>query len=238
MALRFATSLLLLLCAAPAAAQPNSAAPTTQPTGSLADLAEAWHALDAELEQEQRPIRRNNAPAQAEPRNTERISNAANSSLWRTLGALAAVLALIAFVAWGYRQLSNQPGFPLAGRFRRPNAIEILARQNITPRQSIVLIRVGPRIVLVGQSPDRLAALDVIADHQLAAQIAGDLNTGKAKATDDDFADCFSNEKKQYNDQNNTDEPPAHLRVANTQDQVRSTLERVKSLMPSLRDKT
>lgn len=96
---------------------------------------------------------------------------AAGGSWLRSLGSLVAVIGLIALLAWGYRAAG---GGLTALRPRRSGVIELVSRVSLSPRQSLCLVRVGPRMVLVGASGDRLTSLDVIEDAALVAQLAGD----------------------------------------------------------------
>ncbi|MEP0847711.1 MAG: flagellar biosynthetic protein FliO [Phycisphaerae bacterium] len=89
----------------------------------------------------------------------------------RTFGSLAAVVALIGLLAWGYRAVTSS-GFSRRGR--RAGVIEIISRTALSPRQGLVLVRVGPRMVLVGTTHERLTALDVIDDAELCARLAGE----------------------------------------------------------------
>lgn len=97
---------------------------------------------------------------------------ASPASPWsRTFGSLAAVIGLIGLFAWGYRAVTSS-GFSRRGR--RAGVIEIVSRTALSPRQGLVLVRVGPRMVLVGTTHERLSALDVIDDAELCARLAGE----------------------------------------------------------------
>lgn len=97
---------------------------------------------------------------------------AAPVSPWsRTFGSLAAVIGLIGLLAWGYRAVTTS-GFSRRGR--RTGVIEIVSRTALSPRQALVLVRVGSRMVLVGTTHERLTALDVIDDAEQCARLAGE----------------------------------------------------------------
>ncbi len=88
----------------------------------------------------------------------------------RGLVPLLLVLMLIGGLAVAARRL-------LPSQWRRSfggqGVIEVLARQQLSPRQSVVLLKVGRRVVLVGLAPDRVTSLDTIVDPDEVALIVG-----------------------------------------------------------------
>ena len=131
--------------------------------------ADPWTAVEPRSD-EQRIVRRagvsdvqSAAPAQR--------SWMTGGSWSRTIASLLGVLGLIVLLGWGYRAAI---GAPLAlARSRHPGLLDVISRVGIGPRQSLCLVRFGSRLVLVGVSADRLAALDVVSDPDLAARLAG-----------------------------------------------------------------
>ncbi len=85
--------------------------------------------------------------------------NAAAGVKWYRNGfvALGAVLLLIAIVAWGVRRFG--PKSQLGG-----SAIRVLSRSHLSPKQSLALIRVSNRVMLVGITPDRISHLTTFDD--------------------------------------------------------------------------
>jgi flagellar protein FliO/FliZ len=71
--------------------------------------------------------------------------------------ALGAVLLMIAIVAWGLKRFG--PKGQLGG-----SAIRILSRSHLSPKQSLALIRVSDRVMLVGITPDRISHLTTFDD--------------------------------------------------------------------------
>ncbi len=71
--------------------------------------------------------------------------------------ALGAVLLVIAIVAWGVKRFG--PRAQLGGA-----AIRILSRSHLSPKQSLALIRVSDRVMLVGITPDRISHLTTFDD--------------------------------------------------------------------------
>lgn len=97
-----------------------------------------------------------------------------NGGSWaRTTLSLVAVVSLALLLAWGYRSAAMGAN-PLTPRGRSGGLIQVIGRQSISPRHAVCLVRVGPRLVLVGQSQDRLTQLDVIEDAALVSQLVGE----------------------------------------------------------------
>jgi flagellar biogenesis protein FliO len=132
-------------------------------------------------------------------------SGAPKRSWLRTIGALAGVVGLIVLLAWGYRAAASG-GLSWANRSRRPGLIEVLSKTMLSPRQSLCLVRVGSRVVLVGQTQDRLCALDVIEDAGLAASLAGQALAGKPDSSSTEFQKALESEAGGYR---NEDDVPA-----------------------------
>ena len=83
----------------------------------------------------------------------------------RTLGALALVVVLI-FAA---RIMLKRFG-PVSGQQRR-DMLDVLARATVSPRHQLLLVRVGRRVVLVGQSPASLSTLSEVTDPDEVASL-------------------------------------------------------------------
>ncbi len=111
---------------------------------------------------------------------------------------LAGVTALIALLGWGYRATLNGSA-GLGFRGRHAGVIQVLSRVAIAPRQSVCLMRIGPRLVLVGISPNALRTLDVIADADLVARLAGEQLSAKSAArVGEPFTQTLAEESKSY----------------------------------------
>lgn len=129
-----------------------------------------------------RVIRRKPETAPAALRESRDAPTAATASnSWsRTLASLAGVVAMIMFLAWGAKSVGK---LGVAGaRPRKTGLIEVISRTMISQKQSVCLVRVGPRMVLIGVTPERMQALDVITDAEMVSRLAGDaLNVERAR---------------------------------------------------------
>jgi len=122
---------------------------------------------------------------------------ATGHSWTRTAGALAGVVGLIGLLAWGYRALS-QGQLSLVGRGRGQGLIQVISRTPLSARQSLCLVRIGPRLVLIGQSGDALRALDVIDDADLVARLSGWAASQRGNSSRQEFERCLQEQARDY----------------------------------------
>jgi len=84
------------------------------------------------------------------------------------VAALVLVLVVIGLVFWAVRKY-----VPGMRRLTGSGVVRVLARTYLSPRQSVTLIKVGRRILVVGQSADRLSALGEVSDEQEVSELLG-----------------------------------------------------------------
>jgi flagellar biogenesis protein FliO len=151
-------------------------------------------------------------------------------SMARTLGALAGVVGLIVLLAWGYRAMTGGR-LNLLSKPRRPGLIELVSKTSLSARQSLCLVRVGPRLVLIGQSPENLRTLDVIDDADLAARLIGEAAGQRAGSSQAEFQDCLEREAMGYRHDTiavNETIPPEGRRLADVQQGLTDTIQRIR----------
>jgi flagellar biogenesis protein FliO len=78
--------------------------------------------------------------------------------LFNTLTALGAVIGIIFLVKAGHKKWAQRGGRILAGS-GGPPVVEVLGRTIIAPRSHLVLVRLGQRILVLGDSPNGLRTL-------------------------------------------------------------------------------
>lgn len=97
----------------------------------------------------------------------------------RTLLALAVVVVLIFVAGILLKRFS-----PVSGPQRR-EVLDVLARTTVSPRHQLLLVRVGRRVVLVGQAPASLTTLSEVSDaEEVAALIDAIAGAGSGKTVD------------------------------------------------------
>ena len=121
------------------------------------------------------------------------LRNDTSTSLWKTFFSLLIVLALIVVLALLFRWFSMKGKLNL-----NHSGIEILARNTIGPKQSLCLIKVGGRLVLIGQSPNHMASLHTVEDDEEIAHIMGQIEQSGNKSITNTFGRMFHREAQDY----------------------------------------
>ena len=86
------------------------------------------------------------------------------ADLFRMLGSLALVVALMLALLWGLRQLQSKINSQNSGR-----RLQIIESLSVGTRQKVALIRVGEREVLIGISPTQINGIASWPDGHLPA---------------------------------------------------------------------
>lgn len=102
---------------------------------------------------------------------------------WRTLGALVLVVALILALRWLLRR-----GARLRSAGSAAQVIEVLSRTGVSARQSLLLVRVGRRLLVVGAAPESMTTLAQIDDPAQVAELIGSLEQARANSLSNSFA--------------------------------------------------
>ena len=74
-----------------------------------------------------------------------------SADVFRMLGSLALVIALLVALLWALRKLQGKMNSQNAGR-----RLQVIESLNVGTRQKVALIRVGKREVLIGISPTQI----------------------------------------------------------------------------------
>ena len=147
----------------PIAAPPavGSGAATTQPVETAARSGSPLDATE---------IQRGSAsPADPSNKSTTAADAAAPSvELPRIALALTAVIGLIFLLRWGSRKM-----FALPSNAGNAHLMQVVSRTSLSPRQQMLLVRVGRRLVMIGDSGGRLSSLGQIEDPDEVAQVLG-----------------------------------------------------------------
>jgi flagellar biosynthetic protein FliO len=122
-------------------------------------------------------------------------------SPWRTLGSLLIVLALMIAAAYIFKR------FFLASHRKGSSAgIEIIARNTISPKQSLCLVQLGRHLLLLGLSPNHITSLQTIDDPEDIAHILGLLEKDKSHSISSTFTRLFQHENQYYDQEENIDD--------------------------------
>lgn len=129
--------------------------------------------------------------------------------IWRVAGALAVVLALILLLKWGGARFMA-PG----ARARSTQAVQIVSRSVVAPRQQIMLVQVGRRLVVVGDCGTSMSPLCEISDPDEVASLLGQIRDERSVATKSfknlfgTATDRFTEESKEAADEVQSSDAP------------------------------
>jgi flagellar biogenesis protein FliO len=100
-----------------------------------------------------------------------------SADLSRMALALLAVIGVIFALRWGARRMSLVPGADRSG------AIKVISRSIVSPKQQVLMLQVGKRLVIVGDSAGQMHPLCEITDpDEVAALIGGSRQEANALA--------------------------------------------------------
>ena len=176
-------ALFLLLCCA--------AAPTSGPTTSTASVPKS--AVERE------PIRRNTEivkmpatnAASADARN--RANSGATVDLKRVGLSLMLVLGVIFAARFAMKKL-----FPAVSVGRNSQVISVVSRSVIGPKQQFLLVKLGKRLVLIGDSGVSMSPLAEITDPSEVAELVGQLQSESNHSSVGAFASMFRKAETQF----------------------------------------
>ncbi|MBI9017111.1 MAG: FliO/MopB family protein [Phycisphaerae bacterium] len=114
-------------------------------------------------------------------------------STWKMMGSLILVIIVIFGIALAVRRF--MPGGKVLGNI---TAVKVLSRTAIGPRQSLCLVRLGSRILLVGLSSGHMTTLQSIDDPDEISRIMGLIESESNSSITNSFGSLFSRESSQY----------------------------------------
>jgi flagellar biogenesis protein FliO len=114
---------------------------------------------------------------------------------------LAAVLALIFVLRWVARW-----AFPSVASARPTSAMRVLSRTAVSPKQQLLLVQVGKRVLVVGDSAGQLRGISEIAEPNEAAALVAQITEEQSRSSTKAFGSLFGRAKNGFEAR---DEAPA-----------------------------
>lgn len=157
----------------------------------------------------------------------EAAASSAGPSIPRIIGSLALVAGLIVGLGFAYRKL-------FTGQNKGGGAVTVISRQMLTPKHQVFVLRVGQRLLVVGDSGQGMQPLAEVTDPAEMSEIIGEATSVSLRA--DAFAATLEEVDSQYaadgdeeDEVAQRNEPPAgDLGMARTE--VQSLLAKVRQL--------
>jgi flagellar biogenesis protein FliO len=129
----------------------------------------------------------------ARPAAQKPSSTGSSLDVRRILLALAVVIALICALKW-----LSKLFFPAAAGNRSSRAVQVLSRTVIGPKQQFLLLQVGKRVIVVGDSGNGMTALSEITDPEEIAALVGQVQEEKGDSISKAFGGLFSRAKQKF----------------------------------------
>jgi len=116
--------------------------------------------------------------------NNDLTDSASGSWVLDTVTALGVVVGLIFLLRWLYMKISGQP------TSTRPasSAVEVLSRTTVAPRNHVLILRVGNRLLVVGDSNNGMRTLANIEDEEEVANILATVSAGQTNSVSRSFS--------------------------------------------------
>lgn len=114
-------------------------------------------------------------------------------SIWDILWPLLIVLGGIVVLFWAARRF-----LPGMRRMAGSRAVEVLGRTYLSPRQSVTVVRLGRRILVIGQTAEQLSALASISDPEEVSELVGLCEGSGQNSATATFGKIFRGLDRQY----------------------------------------
>ena len=155
-------------------------------------------------------------PAKSSTVTTRPSGVAKPSAVGFDTGRVAVSLAIVITLIFALRWLSQRMfGKAVAGRASR--AVQVLSRNVISPKQQLLVVQVGRRLLVLGDSGQQMNALCEITDPEEMAALIGQLHEERRESSGNPFGTIFGRAGSDFAEKGNV-EPPRSVGVADEDD--------------------
>lgn len=146
-----------------------------------------------------------------------------DSGLPRVLLALAVVVLIIFVLRALARKMQLVPGGAKSSK-----AVRVLSRTSLSPRQQVIVLQVGSRLIVIGDSGGRLSPLSAITDPNEVAALIGQTHAEATPRVEPAvFEQAFKRATVSFDEVHASDEEPLrpdpeHAEIVGLMDKVRS----------------
>jgi flagellar biogenesis protein FliO len=172
---------------------------------------------------------------------TAQVSRDDSFSFTRVTLALGAVVSLILAFRWGARRFMI--GGAATGHSR---AVQVISRTIVSPKQQLMLVKVGRRLVLVANTAAGMNAICEIRDEQEVADLLGQVSADQGDSVTRAFGSLFRREEDKFSSPD--DEPatapgrpdnlagdPEEAAIGSTRDELSGLMEKVRLVSKQFR---
>ncbi len=150
-----------------------------------------------------------------------------NSWVLKTAAALGVVIGLILLLRFGWSRLTGQA--PAA----RSPVVEVLSRTTIAPRNHVLLLRLGDRILVVADSAAGLRTLANVDDPEEVASLLTAVTAARPNSISRGFAHVLNRFNRDYTEDDRLADEAADIdeyRTDRARDQLSSLLSQVRTI--------
>lgn len=140
----------------------------------------------------------------APPLNSGAPSHPQSLDYPRVLAALGIVIGLIFVLRWFGRFF-----FPAAVGRGKNRAIEVISRSPLSPKQQVMLLRVGRRLIVVADSGSQMNPLCEITDPDEVAALVGQLQGERSSTPTRAFGSMFGRSRQEFETEDDVQRPPS-----------------------------
>ena len=161
--------------------------------------------------------------------------------------ALGSVIALIFGLRWVARRVFVMPGSAKASR-----AVQVLTRTPMAPRQQVLLLQVGRRVVVVADSGGNMSTLCEIDDPDEVTSLLAQIMAERGMASPKAFGSVFGRTRNRFDEQMDEGEeisdaldratgaeadvaPNEDLPVDETRSEIRGLMDKVRQMSSQFR---
>lgn len=148
----------------------------------------------------------------------------------RLVMALGIVLGLIFAMKFIVGRL-----YPGVSASKGGKAVRVLARSPIAPKQQVLLLQVGKRVIVVADSAGQLSTLSQIDDPDEIASLVGQLETAELPAPRGGFGNVFRRAQEEYAEPVAEPQVESAPDLAEAQTEISGLIERMRTLTKTVR---
>jgi flagellar biogenesis protein FliO len=174
--------------------------------------------------------------AKGESATTKAAAPSTGIETFRVIAALALVIVVIFLLRWIAQQFF---GLPSARKSSR--AVQVLGRSIISPKQQVLLLQVGKRVIVVGDCGGQMNALAQITDPDEIAELSGKVQEDKAASTTKSFGNIFGKAQTKFDEaeeapkQMSTSSDDVDPALATTQAELSGLMDKVRSVAAGMK---
>lgn len=149
----------------------------------------------------------------------------------RVVFALGLVIVVIFLLRWIAQQFFGMPSIRKSSR-----AVQVLGRSMVSPKQQVLLLQVGRRVIVVGDCGGQMSALAQITDPDEIAELAGKIQEDNAASSTRTFGSLFGKAQATFEEPEEVEKKPAgdgsdlDPALATTRAELSGLMEKVRSV--------